>query len=113
MMKPSAEEMDERRKKLKAPKDESQGQKEEEEEGVMPFWMAREQKEEGKEAANLDTYMVEMASPSSLTIRTPGFAAANKLPQVKMRLPVLSNPDKIKAGARLVISKKRKAEALQ
>ena len=47
-MQPSPEEMDERRKKLKAPKDESQGQKEEEDD-VMPFWMARAQKEERKE----------------------------------------------------------------
>ena len=93
---------------------------------VVPFWLVRQQSRAagsgnaagsgdaaGNAAANLDTFLVEAAAPSSLTIKDPASNDASKMASINMRIPVLSNPDAIKAGSRLVVkaegARKRKA----
>ena len=84
-------------------------------ESPKPFWLARNQSiGEAAESANLDTYIVEVGAPSSLTIKDPAYKAACKTAPIKMRIPIMSNPDRIEAGDRLIVKmkgRKRKAEA--
>ena len=83
---------------------------------IRPYWLVRDHQNaaDSGEKPNLDTFIVEVTGPNSLGIKDPIFKVACATAPIKMRIPVLSNPDRIQAGSLLVAQtrgRKRKGDA--
>ena len=68
---------------------------------------AQSQAADSGDVVNLDTFIVEVTAHNALAIKSPKYKDACKAQTIKIKIPVLSNPESIKAGSRLIVKPAR------
>ena len=76
---------------------------------VVPHWLVRAQSQaaDSGDVVNLDTFIVEVTAHNALAIKSPKYKDACKTQPIKIKIPVLSNPESIQAGSRLIVKPAR------